>query len=58
MIGAGVPGTRLQATGFADTKPLGANDVAAGRALNRRVEILVLRMQGAPSQSPATALGG
>jgi hypothetical protein len=26
--------------------------------MNRRVEILVLRMQGAPSQSPATALGG
>lgn len=58
MIGAGIPATRLQATGFADTKPLGDNDVAAGRAMNRRVEILVLRMQGAPSQSPATALGG
>jgi chemotaxis protein MotB len=58
MIGAGIPATRFQATGFADTKPLGDNDVAAGRAMNRRVEILVLRMQGAPSQSPATALGG
>ena len=58
MIGSGVPATRLQATGFADTKPLGDNGVAAGRAMNRRVEILVLRMQGAPSQSPATALGG
>ena len=31
--------------------------VEVGR-LVARVEILVLRMQGAPSQSPATALGG
>lgn len=54
----GVPETRLQASGYGDTKPIGDNGSAAGRALNRRVEILVLRMQGAPSQSPATALGG
>lgn len=58
MIGAGVPKGRLQASGFADTKPIGDNGAAAGRSLNRRVEILVLRIQGAPSQSPATALGG
>jgi chemotaxis protein MotB len=58
MIGAGIPSGRLQASGFADTEPIGDNDSAAGRAMNRRVEILVLRMQGAPSQSPATALGG
>ena len=58
MIAAGVPAGRLQATGFADTKPVGDNGSAAGRSMNRRVEILVLRMQGAPSQSPATALGG
>ena len=58
MIGEGIPGGRLQASGFADTKPVGDNGSAAGRAMNRRVEILVLRMQGAPSQSPATALGG
>jgi chemotaxis protein MotB len=58
MIAVGVPAGRLQATGFADTRPIGDNERAAGRAMNRRVEILVLRMQGAPSQSPATALGG
>jgi len=58
MIGAGIPDGRLQANARADTKPMGDNESAAGRALNRRVEILVLRMQGAPSQSPATALGG
>ena len=58
MIAAGVPAGRLQAAGFADTKPIGENETAEGRAMNRRVEILVLRMQGAPSQSPATALGG
>jgi chemotaxis protein MotB len=54
----GIPATRLEATGFADTKPIGDNESAAGRARNRRVEILVLRMQGAPDQTPATAAGG
>lgn len=58
MIADGIPAGRLQAAGFAATKPLGDNGSTTGRALNRRVEILVLRMQGAPSQSPATALGG
>jgi chemotaxis protein MotB len=58
MIASGVPAGRLQASCYADTRPIGDNEVAAGRAMNRRVEILVLRMQGAPSQSPATALGG
>jgi chemotaxis protein MotB len=54
----GVPETRLQAAGYGETKPIGDNDTVAGRADNRRVEILVLRMQGAPDQSPAVALGG
>ncbi|HMN99424.1 MAG TPA: OmpA family protein [Miltoncostaeaceae bacterium] len=58
MIAEGVPAGRLQASGFADTRPVADNERATGRAMNRRVEILVLRMQGAPSQSPATALGG
>ncbi|WP_317930345.1 flagellar motor protein MotB [Halioxenophilus sp. WMMB6] len=32
---------RFEVTGFADTKPLTSNDSAAGRARNRRVEIVV-----------------
>lgn len=53
----GVPETRLQATGYGETKPIGDNGSPAGRALNRRVEILVLRLQGSPS-SPSSPLGG
>jgi chemotaxis protein MotB len=31
--------SRIEAQGFADTKPVAANDSAANRALNRRIEI-------------------
>jgi chemotaxis protein MotB len=56
--GDGVADTRLQATGYGDTKPIGDNESAAGRALNRRVEVLVLRTQGSPGQSTSSASGG
>lgn len=36
-LGAG----RLSVSGFADTKPLGSNDSANGRARNRRIEIII-----------------
>ena len=35
-----VSGGRLDAKGFGDTKPLGSNDTAEGRANNRRVELV------------------
>lgn len=38
----GVPGKHLSATGFADSRPVTANDTPEGRAKNRRVEIVVL----------------
>lgn len=37
---AGVPGSRLSAVGLGAKKPLGRNDTKAGRAQNRRVEII------------------
>ncbi len=55
---AGIPEARLQAAGFGDARPIADNTTEAGRGKNRRVEILVMRLQGAPEQSPAAALGG
>ena len=55
---SGIPERRLILGGYGETRPVGDNDTAAGRAANRRVEILVLRLNGAPGQSPAAAIGG
>ncbi len=45
MLTAGIKPTRLSVAGYADTRPLASNATAAGRALNRRVELVVLRQQ-------------
>ena len=37
----GLPSARLSAAGYADQRPIASNDTAAGRASNRRVEIVV-----------------
>lgn len=37
----GVDPSRLRAVGYADSRPLANNDTAAGRAANRRVELLL-----------------
>ena len=50
------PACRPRASATPARSPSNATD--AGRGQNRRVEILVMRLQGAPEQSPATALGG
>jgi chemotaxis protein MotB len=38
----GVPAARLSVAGFADTQPVADNDTDAGRAQNRRIEIVLL----------------
>ena len=53
----GAPGT-TSGRGIWQARPIADNTTEAGRGKNRRVEILVMRLQGAPEQSPATALGG
>lgn len=37
----GVDATRISAAGYGDTKPIGDNRTASGRAVNRRVEIVL-----------------
>jgi chemotaxis protein MotB len=42
LVNLGVDEQRLQAAGFADTRPIGDNDTEEGRAVNRRVDIVIL----------------
>ena len=51
FIQSGVATERLRAIGYADTRPVADNDSAAGRALNRRVS-LVINMNESSTQSP------
>ena len=49
----GVAAGRLEASGYADQRPLAPNDTEANRARNRRVEIVLLRRFAVPA-GPAT----
>ena len=42
MISQGVPANRISAAGHADTQPMASNETEEGRALNRRIEIVLL----------------
>ena len=41
---AGVPGKRVAAKGYGETKPVDSNDSAEGRAKNRRTEFVIKKM--------------
>ncbi len=43
--GAHIPALRLAAIGYGETRPLVANDSSKNRAMNRRVDIVVLKMK-------------
>ena len=43
LAGHGVAADRLSATGYGDMKPIAKNTTVAGRAANRRVDIVILR---------------
>jgi chemotaxis protein MotB len=49
--------SRLSATGFADQQPIASNSTPAGRARNRRVEILVEAQTNTVNSSPGTEGG-
>ncbi len=51
LIGHGVGANRLTASGNADQRPVDPNTTAAGRARNRRVEIVLRRLYGAGGES-------
>jgi chemotaxis protein MotB len=44
LVTKGVDPQRLSATGYAEQRPIATNSTAAGRALNRRVEIVLQRL--------------
>ncbi|MFK7886282.1 MAG: flagellar motor protein MotB [Gammaproteobacteria bacterium] len=57
MSGNGVKPDRMVVTGLADTLPLAANDTAQNRALNRRVQVSVIRTAAAaPLELPQEAM--
>ncbi|MEQ9094206.1 MAG: OmpA family protein, partial [Miltoncostaeaceae bacterium] len=58
LVGGGVPSSRLELSGFGDTEPIASNDTPTGRAANRRVDVLVVRIQGGTSMTPTPAAGG
>ena len=51
LIAHGVGGGRLGAVGYADLHPIASDATAAGRALNRRVEIVLMRLNPVPPSS-------
>jgi outer membrane protein OmpA-like peptidoglycan-associated protein len=42
LVSKGIAGSRIETTGFGESKPVASNDTAEGRAENRRVELKVL----------------
>jgi len=48
LISRGVNDNRLGAAGYADLHPIASNATAAGRALNRRVDIVIERLNPEP----------
>jgi chemotaxis protein MotB len=50
---SGFDSTRLSATGYGEQRPVASNATVAGRALNRRVEIVVVRQTVPAAAAPA-----
>ncbi|MFN0084354.1 MAG: flagellar motor protein MotB [Blastocatellia bacterium] len=43
LVARGVPPARISVAGYASERPVAGNDTPAGRALNRRVDLIVLQ---------------
>lgn len=57
LISKGVGARRLSAIGYADQHPIASNSTVAGRAANRRVEIVLQRLHSNPSEGLSTVPG-
>ncbi len=44
LLSKGIVSTRLDSSGFGETQPVATNDTDKGRALNRRVEFVIVKM--------------
>ncbi|GAB1578808.1 flagellar motor protein MotB [Bordetella petrii] len=57
LVRDGVDPARLRAVGYADTHPIASNDTAAGRAANRRVELIMEITPRREAATPGLAAG-
>lgn len=59
LVRDGVAGNRLRAVGYAETRPIESNDTPAGRAANRRVELIMdITAPAKPAQAEAKGDAG
>ncbi|MEM9458092.1 MAG: OmpA family protein [Myxococcota bacterium] len=59
LVEGGVPGRRLSAATFGELRPAKSNDTAAGRAANRRIEIVMVPdLSTLPGYDELNELGG
>ncbi|MDH4155206.1 MAG: OmpA family protein, partial [Nitrospira sp.] len=42
LLDGGIPSERIEIKGYGESKPIADNDTSAGKAQNRRVEIVLL----------------
>ncbi len=59
LVSGGLEADRVKAVGYADTKPIAANDTEKGRSKNRRMEIVITQWSesGANSDDARTQIG-
>jgi outer membrane protein OmpA-like peptidoglycan-associated protein len=58
LVDRGIEPTRLLAVGFGEAKPLAPNEIAPGRAENRRTEFHVVELDGSLFQTKDPTAGG
>jgi outer membrane protein OmpA-like peptidoglycan-associated protein len=52
LVAAGVPAAHLEVHGYGPDQPLQSNETSAGRAANRRVELIYSRVDESPEETP------